>query len=261
MILSLPVSDYKSPRGQLFAQLLSGSRMGEAYPLGDVDFTQNMGVEKVERNTNEFAIKTLAYSRIDSMNVELTITCYQAGIIASMASALSDQRVVDQPAAPNQTVIVEGIKPGMVIELPHRKVGDVVLSDGNSVPYVEGVHYTYSTGKHAVTPVSIIAIPAGAGTDVQIDYDGLASKGDRYDFGSASEIMVRLVYVENVLGDSGQIPDTRVYHKVGLTVDGDLQLIGDGQDRTITLKGKCYADTTKPAGQMIGYLETNVRAA
>lgn len=260
MILSLPVSDYKSPRGQLFAELLNGSRAGEAFPMGDTDFTQNMGVEKVERNTNEFAIKTLAYSRIDAMNVELTITCYQAGLIALMASALSDQRVVDQAAAPDQSLTRESVMPGTVIELPFRRVGDVIVSDGLGVNYVEGVHYTYSTGKHAVSPVSIIAVPDGAGPDVQVDFDGLASKGDRYDFGSASEIMVRLVYVENVLGDSGQVPETRVYHKVGLTVDGDLQLIGDGQDRTITLKGKCYADTTKPVGQMIGYLETNVRA-
>lgn len=262
-IKSLSKGKYKSPRGQIVARLLEGTLAGKEYVIGDTDFVRNIATERSERYTNEFAVKTLAYREVDQITAELTITAYQAGKIAKMVAHMSEAAASAEAALADQTIVYEDVDftdEDTVLSIPARRVSNVVVSDGDAEIYVEGEHYTLTTNDFGKSYVSLIAKPEGAGPDVSIDYDRLASAADRYNFSSLTELMVELVFLENVKPTAGRTAETHVYHKVGLTVDGDYTLIGsDSAPRTVTIKGTIYPDTTKP--QPLGYVEDGIKAA
>lgn len=258
MIKQLPQGTYKKARGRVIVNLLSGSLAGHPQTLGNVDLVRNISTTKEDLYTAEFAVKTIAFSEIDEVNAELTLTCRQMSDIVRMIENMSDVEVPAEVAAAGLTEILEDANWNEDIILDARRTANIVVSDGAAGVAVEGMHYTVQTGNHGKTIVSLLGKPAGAGTDAVVDFDRLASAADRYDLFSQNEIMAQVIYLEAEA--PGRNADTHVYHRVGLTVDGDVSLMSlDSTVKTVTIKGKIYADSSKP--QPLGYVEANVRAA
>lgn len=258
-IQSLAAALYKGKRGQMAAKY--GDKW---FPLGDVDFSLPVTPgEKTERYTNEFAIRTLALSEVDQLDVKPKITFYQASRVALMIATLSTDYPIDQPAAPDLTWTFEAVGEGEELPLWKRRMSNIVVTDGTAaVIYVEGINYRVHKGEHGMAWVSIILHPEDADGDVIVTGDAGAAKGTRYYIGSQTEIRLQLVFIEDVKPIAGRYPDTIVLHDVGFIPTGDWVRIGSDSDlATIETEGTAYRDTTQPDGQQLGYLETNVQAA
>lgn len=262
MIKTLPKGLYKSARGQVVATILQGSMAGKSFALGDCELTRSISSEYDERYSNEYAVKTLAYRELDQMSGELKLKLFQSSKVALMMANLSDAHIVDQPAAQGLEVTVANTDGTEVIPLNRKRVTNVVVSDGAGQAYVEGEHYVLDDGEDGNAFVSLFGKPAGAGADTVVDFDCLAARGDRYFFGESAELMVGITFVESIKATTGRSREVHVYHQVGMTPDGDLTLIGgDTGPREISITGKLYPDPTRPAGQQLGYIDTNWRAA
>lgn len=258
-IQSLSAALYKGKRGQIAAEY-----GGKWFPLGDCDFTLPITPgEKIERYTNEFAVKTLALSEVDQLDIKPKLTLYQTSRLALMMATLSSDYPVDQAAAQDLTWTFEEVEEGQELPLWKRRMSNIVVTDGTSnVPYVQGVNYQVHSGEHGYAWVSILKHPDNADGDVIVTGDAGAAKGTRYYLGSETEIRLKLCFIEDVKTKEGRYPDTIVLHDVGFIPTGEWIRIGsDAELAQIEVEGTCYRDTTQPAGQQLGYLETNVKAA
>lgn len=258
-IQSLSSALYKGKRGQL-----AFCYGGKWFPLGDVDFTISVTPgEKTERYTNEFAVKTLALSEVDQLDLKVKITFYQQGRIPLMMATISKDYPQDQPAAPDQTWTFEDTVAGQELPLFKSRVTNAVVTDGTGdVVYVQGINYRTHAGEHGMAIVSIISKPVGADSDTIVTADVGHAKGTRYYFGSEAEIRGPLIFIESVKPVDGRFPDTIYLEDVGFLPTGDWVRIGSDSDiATIETEGTCYRNMLKPDGQQFGYLETNVDAA
>ena len=230
--------------------------------IGDTDFVQNYTTENSERYTNEFAKKVLAYDEVDQEDLTLTITAYQAGKLAKRVQNMGYEFVSPEASAIGLIATVEDfdfVTGDQIIELDGRRVAVNAVTDEAAAAYELGVHYTVSTGEHGKSYVNILGKPDGAGTDVIVDYDRLASTAQRTNLFTESEFLVELVFLENIKPASGRTAETRVYYRVGMKLDGDLQHIGsDSGPKTTTISGTVYYDDARGG---FGHVDDNVQAA
>lgn len=244
---------YKTPRGQVRLTI-----DGKAKPAGDVDLTRNLTVEEAERFTNEFATKTLALSEIDQLTGELTMTFHQYSEYSMMMANLSKAFAVAQVAAQDQTVEFDLTDQSFPVEVPlgFRKTTGHVIDPETGADYVEGEHYTVEPGLHGYGSITFLGMPVGGSPTGTITFDVGVSNAKRFYVGSSSSITAKVEFLENVKAATDRLPEYHCYWIVQWRPDQDVTLIGDSSDpRGVTVKGKIIADTTKPEGQQLGFVE------
>lgn len=250
---SLKPGRYKTPRGQVLLTI-----DGVSKPAGDVDLTRTLTVEDSERYTNEFAISTLALSEVDKLTGELTLTFHQYSEYSLMMANLSAMFGVAQQAA--QDVVVNFDLTGqtfpVVVPLGLRKTSGHVVANDSAFDYVEGEHYTVHTGENGFGYVTFIGKPVGADAEGTITFDAAVANAKRFYVGSSSSITAKVEFIENVKAATDRLPEYHCYWLVQWRPDQDVTLIGDASDpRGVTVKGKIIADTTKPDGEQLGFVE------
>lgn len=244
---------YKTPRGQVRLTINS-----KAKPAGDVDLTRNLSVEESERYTNEFATKTLALSEVDQLTGELTMTFYQYSEYSMMMANLSNSFDVAQAAAQDQVVGFDLTDQSFPVEVPlgFKKTTGHVIEPDMGAAFVEGEHYTIDPGLHGYGSVTFIGMPDGGSPTGTITFDVGAANGKRFYVGSSSSVTAKVEFLENVKAAADRLPEYHCYWIVQWRPDQDVTLIGDASDpRGVTVKGKIIADTTKPEGQQLGFVE------
>lgn len=237
---------------------------GVTQVVGHSDLARNITVTDQDVNTNEFYVKTLLDSQIDEMTCELTLTFYQVSMLALMLANLSDYHAVAQAAAPGVVIeydLADKQFP-VIVPLEKRITSGHIVEDSGGVEFVEGVHYTVHGGEKGFGFVSILSKPVGATDDITVTFDAAAAKAVRFNIGELGSIEAKFEFLEAVKPGSDMSPEYHCYHRVLWRPDGDMTLIGDSADpKGITVKGKVVADTTKPVGQQLGFVETFVEAA
>lgn len=258
-VASLSPGTLHRSRGQVLLTIA-----GVTQAMGSVDLSQNTTVTDNDVTTNEFYNKVVIDSQVDEMTFELTLGFHQVSRFALMIANLSDYHAVAQLAAQDVEVefdLASGAFP-IIVPLGYRLTSGHVVTDANDTDYVEGVHYTVHGGDRGFGFVSILAKPQGAAATGTVTFDAAAAKAVRFNIGELSSVEAKVEYLEAIKPGSTMSPEYRCYHRVQFRPDGDLTLISDSADpKTVTVKGKCVADTTKPAGQQIGFVETFVEAA
>lgn len=258
-VASLSAGSLHRPKGQCLLTVA-----GVCMPVGSVDLSRNITVTDQDVYTNEFFTKTLIDSQIDEMTCELTLGFRQVSLYALMMANLSNYHAVAQAAAPGSQVefdLSSGKFP-IVVPLDKRRTSGHVIEDDNGVEFVEGVHYIVHPGINSTGFVSFVGKPDGAANTGTITFDAAAAKAVRFNVGESSNIEAKVEFIEDVNPNGTVSPMYHCYHKVLFRPDGDLTLSSDSADPMIlTVKGKVVADTTKPVGQRLGFIETFVEAA
>lgn len=237
---------------------------GVTHVVGHSDLARNITVTDQDVFTNEFYTKTLLDSQIDEMTCELTLTFYQVSMIALMMANLSDYHAVAQAAAPGVVLefdLSDKMFP-IVLPLGYRITSGHIVEDDAGIEFVEGVHFSVHGGEKGFGFVSILSKPIGATDAITVTFDAAAAKAVRFNIGELASIEAKFEYLEAVKPGSDMSPEYHCYHRVLWRPDGDMTLIGESADpKGITVKGKVVADTTKPVGQQLGFVETFVEAA
>lgn len=135
-------------------------------PVESVEFTPN--ITTVDVYTNEFGDRRLL--RKITTTKEGSVVLNGIGAWTEwlyQALFMSKPSYLTQAAVVSDTLIVEDVAVGDIVELPGKKGTVTAVTDGATGVYVEDTHYTF----HPQTGViEFLAIPAEAGADVEIEY-------------------------------------------------------------------------------------------
>lgn len=226
-------------------------------PVDSVEFTPN--ITTVDVYTNEFGDRRL----LRKITTTKEGTVVLNGISAwtewlYQALFMSKPKYLTQAAVVSDTLIVEDVVAGDIVELPGKKGTVSAVTDGATGVYVEDTHYTF----HPQTGViEFLAIPAGATADVEIEYSLPAI--------TAADKLIDL----SILETSGTRGEFRyIGHCADVGEDMDMRLsdvefqpngaisAGDTANNNVgSLTGAVYTTATKGYGSLQG-LETIVNA-
>ncbi len=226
-------------------------------PVDSVEFTPN--ITTVDVYTNEFGDRRLLRKITTTKEGSVVLN----GISAwtewlYQALFMSKPKYLTQEAVATDTLIVEAVAAGDIVELPGKKGTVTAVTDGDTGIYVEDTHYTF----HPATGViEFLAIPAGASADVEIEYSlpAITEADKLIDFAimETSGTRGEFRYIGHC-ESAGEDMDMRLAD-VEFQPSGAYS-VGDTANANVgSLTGAVYTDATKGYGSLQG-LEKIVNA-
>lgn len=239
--------DYVGGKGRLYFQADGAGRMEE---VGDVDdFIISQEAERLERFSNQYAVRTKTYSKVQQLSATISFTAVQNTARNMALAMMSDKTFLTQASATGEVKVQNSIRAGDVIDL---EALDVTVNHIRGGGEATGA---YPTGAYEVDSrsglVKILFIPTGAtsytGADINYDVAEITGSAGRLNIGGASnpDLEGKLIFIS--LNDAGEPKEKCIVHRAQMGPNGDINLISD-DTRNLPIQGEVIADTTQPAG-------------
>jgi hypothetical protein len=244
-----PISgNYVVGKGMVFFKVTGSNKWEE---LGDVDsFSLSQEVERLERFSNQYAVRTQTDARINQQKYTLAATLFQLNRRNRAMGLLADVTDLTQSGGTGPTQVISGIVTGGIYKLDYNNVTMVTLTDGAGQSYTVSTHYELDSEAGLVR---IIGKPAAAGSNLAAFYSkaAIVAGDERLNAGIGSSpnlegsIMFRGV---NTVGRAVEV----MFWKVRIAPSGEREYISD-EYSSIQIEGECLADSTQAANYTIGY--------
>ena len=245
--LSPITGNYIVGKGLLYFKELGSTKFEE---LGDIDgFSLQQEVERLERFSNQYAVRTKTDSRINQQNYTASMQLFQLNARNRAMGLLSDVDYLTQTGATNPTEVISGVVTGGIYKLSAYNITLLSLKDGAAADYVADTNYELDVE----TGLLSIILPPGSNYAVHAFYskaaivaaDGRLNAG----IGSSPNLEGALLFRGvNTVGRAVEV----MLHKCRIAPSGERQYISD-EYSSIQIEAEILADSTQAAGFDIGW--------
>jgi hypothetical protein len=216
--------------------------------LGNCEsLTKTPTIEKIQKKSSMDGTRSVLKEAVIGSEEEFTIVMSEFDMENLALASMGETEAYEQTAAPGLTD--QSINGGEALtfdrwyELGKKQVSDVTISQGATELTVDD---DYEINLE-LGLVKILSTGDGDEAVTTWDGDAAAVAGTIVKGLSQGKIEGKLKYFSATDQAAGPRFELDI-HKINLTPDGDLPLIGE-EFGTFTLKGKAQKDVTKPAGQ------------
>lgn len=248
--LSPITGNYVVGKGLLYFKA-SGSIKWEE--LGDVDgFGLQQEVERLERFSNQYAVRTKTDSRINQQNYTLSMTLFQLTRRNRSMGLLADVTDLTQTGGTGATEVISGIVTGGIYKLANSNVTISTLTDGSGSPvsYTANTHYELDAEAGLI---SILSKPASADGNLKVFYTKatITAANERLYAGIGSAPNLEGAIMFRGVNTAGRQVEV-MFWKVRIAPSGERQYISD-EYSSIQIEGEVLADSTQAENYDIGY--------
>lgn len=169
--MTMPISspdNYSILKGKLYFKKVGETQWTD---LGNApEFTYEPTVETLEHFSSRSGVRSLDKVAVTQVGANLSLTLDELTADNLKLALLGSSAAMTQTSATSQSLAVENVQVGMVIDVGKLDISNVAIDDGEVAPvsYVLGTHYLVDARAGLIT---IIAKPETAGTDIEIGYD------------------------------------------------------------------------------------------
>lgn len=242
--------NYVVGKGMLYFQKSGTTKWEE---IGDIDaFSISQDVTRLERFSNQYAVRTKTDSRINQQNQTISFTLFQMTPRNRALALLSDVSYLTQIATGSQSKTFEDVEVGGIYRVGAYGVTLTSVTDEHTAPvtYVADTNYEVDA---TAGLVKVLAKPGGAGSDLIVNYsqpaivvgDGRLNAG----IGSAPDLAGALMF--RGVNSTGRQVEVML-HDVRLAPSGERQYISDDYS-SIQIDGEIIADSDQASGYEIGW--------